>query len=1151
MSRLVSAPPRHPLIPRREVDARQELPALELEVLERWRERDVFSESLRAREGAERWVFYEGPPTANGPPGSHHVLSRVFKDIYPRFQTMRGYLVERKGGWDCHGLPVEIAVEKELGIKSKAEVEEYGIGEFNERCRESVFTYLEEWNRLTERIGFWLDLDDAYRTLDESYIESVWWALAQIYQHELLYEGHKVGPYCPRCETTLSSHEVALGYRDVVDPSVYLKLPVWSDQGSGGYQSSGGEDRLLVWTTTPWTLPGNVAVAVSPRASYARARINDDHFVLGSDRVGPVLGEAIEIVERFSGAELVERYGSYVGPIFAASDREAGPLPILADEFVTTEDGTGIVHLAPAFGEDDYRVAAAAGIFSGDEPRTLYNPVKRDGTFDERVLTDQRSASEGRSFAGRFVKDPQLTQELIADLDARGLLLRVEQYEHSYPHCWRCGTPLLYYAKPSWYIATTKLRKELLDANQTVNWYPPHVKHGRFGDWLANNVDWALSRERYWGTPLPVWRCEQGHVHVIGSFEELQERSGQELSDHHRPFVDELEFACPHEDEDGEPDCGRPMRRVPEVIDVWFDSGAMPFAQHHFPFEHAERFGERYPADFICEAQDQTRGWFYSLLAVATLLSEPPPYRNVVCLGLILDEEGQKMSKSKGNTVEPWQVLDTYGADAFRWYFFTSKQPWDGYRFSAATIGEGVRLFLKQLWSTYFFYSLYAHAGAEQLRGAGGGSAGDALGAGDAPGPGDAQGAGVGSPAPTDDLDRWALSRTAAAAELVAERLDAYDATSAGRAIAELVEDLSNWYVRRSRRRFWDGDPAAFGTLRTCLLTVAKLLAPFCPFMADEIYDNLDGTLASVHLCDFPDARPAPAGARAHDRLPPRDEDLERAMSLARETVRLGLGARGKAKIKVRQPLGEAVVVADDRERQAIERLVEIVRDELNVRRVRFVAAADELGSYEVKPNYRRLGPIFGKDMPLAADAIAALDPAHVAAALRDGNGDGEASDSPSTSSGTSGTSGRSSSEVGITVDGREHRLTGEDVILTMRAPEGYSVEREGAHAVALDLAIDDGLREEGQAREIVHAVQNARKAAGLAVEDRIDLALDGEPALLRAVDANRDYVAGETLAVSLSVGEPGAAPSMEHREHIEVDGLRLTIALRKIRRPS
>jgi len=786
-----------------------------------------------------------------------------------------------------------------------------------------------------------------------------------------------------------------------------------------------------------------------------------------------------------------------LGPIFAASDREPGPLPIVSDAFVTTEDGTGIVHLAPAFGEDDYRVAAASPRVPFDPTRagTLYNPVRADGSYDARTLS-----RDGHSYEGRFVKDPELTRELIEDLRERGLLLRVQAYEHSYPHCWRCGTPLLYYAKPSWYIATSKLRDELLAANETVDWYPPHVKHGRFGDWLQNNVDWALSRERYWGTPLPVWRCARGHVHVVGSFAELEERSGAKLADHHRPYVDELEFPCPHgagaDGADGEDPskgaCGEPMRRVPEVIDVWFDSGAMPFAQHHFPFEHEALFERSFPADFICEAQDQTRGWFYSLLAVATLLGRDAPYRNVVCLGLILDEEGQKMSKSKGNTVEPWQVLDAYGADAFRWYFFTSKQPWDGYRFSAETIGEGVRLFLKQLWSTYYFYVLYAHASAEELRGA------------------TASSSATGADA---DLDRWALSRTAATAALVTERLDAYDATTAGRAIASLVDELSNWYVRRSRRRFWDGEESAFETLRTCLLTVARLLAPFCPFVADEIYDNLDGSLASVHLCDFPSA----------DELAPRDEELEQAMALARETVRLGLGARGQAKIKVRQPLGEAVVVADGREREAIERLADVVREELNVRDVRFVAAADELGTYEVKANYRTLGPLFGREMPLAAAAIAALDPAHVAAALRDGG------------------------EIGIAVDGREHTLRAEDLLLSMRAPDGYSVEREGAHAVALDLTIDEDLRREGRAREIVHAVQNARKTAGLQVEDRIVLALDGDAALIDAAQTHRDYLAGETLAVDLHLGELGAqaATTMDHSARMEVDGLTLSVSLR------
>ena len=1118
---------RHPLIPPRKVDAHQDLPALELEVLERWRAREVFAQSLRMREGAEPWVFYEGPPTANGRPGAHHVLSRVFKDIYPRYKTMRGHRVERKGGWDCHGLPVEIAVEQKLGINSKHEIEnEIGIEQFNRQCRESVFEYLEEWNRLTERIGFWIDLDHAYRTLDESYIESVWWALAEIHRKGLLYEGHKVVPYCYRCGTALSSHEVALGYEDVVDPSVYVRLPV---QRPGGPLRVG--DSLLIWTTTPWTLPGNVAVAVGPDVKYVRASVGGEVFVLAEGLAEKVLGESAKVLDRFFGRDIGGKWigkdwvgPTYAGPIFPGkpSHVDEPAWKIIAGEFVTTEDGTGLVHIAPAFGEDDFNVAAAADLFDRRAPHTLFNPVKLDGTYDERI----------ERYAGRFVKDPELTEELIADLDARGLLFKREEYEHSYPHCWRCGTPLIYYAKPSWYIATSKVRDRMLAANETVAWHPPHIKHGRFGDWLSNNIDWALSRERYWGTPLPVWRCGGGHLHVIGSFAELERLSGSSLPDHHRPYVDEIEFPCPHAAGGGAP-CGEPMRRVPEVIDVWFDSGAMPFAQHHVPFRgekekdkeegegavvgadslaaRAERFSAdaaHFPADFICEALDQTRGWFYSLLAISTLLFDTAPYRNVVCLGLILDGAGQKMSKSRGNTVEPGQVIDKYGADAFRWYFFTAKQPWDGYRFSEEAIGEGVRLFLKQLWSAYFFYALYAHANEEALSQTAREPIADDPGAGDRPAaPGTAE----------DDLDRWALSRTAATAERVAERLDAYDATAAGRAIAELVDELSNWYVRRSRRRFWDGDPAAFRTLRGCLLTIAKLLAPFCPFIADEIYDNLDGALESVHLCDFP----------AGDALPARDCDLEEAMAIARETVRLGLGARGQAKIKVRQPLAEAVVVAAGRERAAIERLAEIVREELNVRDVRFVAGAEELGRYEVKANYRRLGPLFGREMPLVAEAIAALDPARVAAAVRDGGANGEAG-------------------LGISVGGREHMLTAEDVILTMQAPEGYSVEREGAHAVALELAIDDDLRREGRSREIVHAVQSARKSAGFAVEDRIELALAGDPALLDAATSHRDYLVGETLAVALHLGEEAPPAAMDYTEQTEIDGLELQIALRR-----
>ncbi|HEY3189124.1 MAG TPA: isoleucine--tRNA ligase [Solirubrobacteraceae bacterium] len=1013
------------------VDPQQSFPALEQDVLRRWRERDVFRESMRRRAGATPWVFYEGPPTANGRPGAHHVLSRVFKDIFPRFKTMRGHLVERKGGWDCHGLPVEIAVEQRLGIGSKAEIEAYGIAEFNQRCRESVFAFLEDWNAMTERIGFWLDLDDAYRTLDPSYIESVWWALKQIAERDLLYEGHKVVPYCPRCGTALSSHEVALGYRDVVDPSVYVRLPVVED---GGPVQAG--DELLVWTTTPWTLASNAAVAVDPELTYVRAKASklEAPVVLAESLLERVLGEGAEVLSRFPGAALDGvRYEPPFGFIPAEAYGERGHTVVLAD-FVTADDGTGLVHTAIAFGEDDFRLGRQYGL-------AVVNPVRLDGTYDERI----------GPYAGRFVKDAD--DDLVEDLRRRGRLLRAERYEHAYPHCWRCGTPLLYYAKPSWYIATSRLRDRLLAVNETVDWHPEHIKHGRFGEWLRGNVDWALSRERYWGTPLPVWRCEEGHVHVVGSLGELEKRSGVRLEDPHRPFVDEVGFPCP--------ECSRRMQRVPEVIDVWFDSGAMPFAQFHAPFENTERFETRFPAQFICEALDQTRGWFYSLLAVSTLLFDRAPYEHVVCLGLILDDEGQKMSKSKGNIVVPWDILDAYGADAFRWYFFTSKQPWDGYRFSTEAVAEGVRLFLRQLWNTYAFLRTYApeREGRPQ------------------------------------DLDRWALSRLSATVAEVTERLEAFDATTAGRAIAGFVDDLSNWYVRRSRRRFWDGDAAAFETLTTCLVTVAKLAAPFTPFIADEIFEGLDGSEPSVHLCDWPEPGP-------------RDLPLEASMTVARETVRLGLAARGQAKVKVRQPLHEAVIVAAGREREAIERHADVVRDELNVKALRFVEQADELGSYEVRPNYRTLGPRFGRHMPQAAAAIGALDAGRVAAALRDGG------------------------VIGISVDGHEHSLTPDDLTLAMQPLPGYQLEREGSHAVALELTLDDELRREGLAREVVHAVQGARKSAGLAVEDRIVLTLDGDDELLAAVRAFEPYVAGETLAtqVAFAGGANGHAAKIEGR---------------------
>jgi isoleucyl-tRNA synthetase len=1059
------------------VDPKQSFPALEERVLERWREADVFERSLANRSGAETWSFYEGPPTANGRPGSHHVLARVFKDVYPRYKTMRGYRVPRKAGWDCHGLPVELEVEKQLGISSKQEIEEFGIAEFNQRCRESVFEYVEDWNRLTERIGFWIDLDDPYVTLEDDYIESVWWSLKQHWDKGRLYEGHKVVPYCPRDGTPLSSHEVAQGYKDVEDPSIYVRFPLLGADGEPSGES------LLVWTTTPWTLPGNVAVAVAPEVEYVRAGVDGEILILAAPLVEKVLGEGVEIVGRELGRDLVGI--RYEGPPFALEDggpanvAGADPFQVVAGDFVTTEDGTGLVHIAPAFGEDDYRVAAEQRIFDPTQRQTLYNPVRPDGHFDDRVA----------GFAGRFVKDPEVTRELIADLERRGLLFREQVYEHSYPHCWRCGTPLLYYATSSWYVGTSEVKEQMLANNEGIGWHPEHVKHGRFGKWLENNVDWALSRDRYWGTPLPVWRCRDaacGEVECIGSVAELRERSGAEApADLHRPYIDEVTLECRK--------CGGEMRRVESVIDTWYDSGAMPFAQFHYPFENVAEFEERFPADYICEAQDQTRGWFYTLLAESTLLFGESSYRNCVCLGLILDPEGQKMSKSRGNVVDPWDVLSAHGADAFRWYYLTAQQPWAGYRFSVETVGESVRQFMLTLWNTYSFWVLYANA--ENL------------------GPLDFRG----SPEPADDLDRWALSRLQATTATVRERMDEFDCTAAGRAIADYIEELSNWYVRLSRRRFWDGDRAAFATLRHCLLESAALLAPFIPFLADEIHLNLaGGTLGetgeqpeSVHLRDYPE----PDAALA-------DPELETAMEAVRLTVELGRAARAQAKAKVRQPLRRAVIVANEAEREAIEDRADLVTAELNVKKLDFVSDEGELVSYTAKPNYRALGPRFGKRMPQVAAAVAALDAAHVAAVMAAGG------------------------EIGISVEGDEHTLGPDDVTLALQPLDGYEVEADAGHAVALQLELDDELRREGLAREIVHAVQIARKEAGLEITDRIELVLEGDPDLLAAARAHEEYLAGEVLATSISYGAGSGAST-------EVDGRGLSIAVERVVPPS
>ena len=1060
----------------RPVDPKQSFPALEEKILERWRERDVFHRSLANRESAPLWGFYEGPPTANGRPGSHHVLARVFKDIYPRFRTMTGHQVPRKAGWDCHGLPVELEVERELGITSKEEIEEYGIAEFNERCRESVFRYVEDWNRLTERIGFWLDLDDPYVTMTNEYIESVWWALRRMWDDGRLYEDYKVVPYCPRDGTALSSHEVALGYHDVEDPAVYVRLPVL-DAGDGPLEVG---DALLVWTTTPWTLITNAAVAAGAEIEYVRARVGDEVLLLARDRVEPVLGEEAEVLAHFPGEAIAGT--SYEPPFDYITDYGPRGHTVLLADFVTTDEGTGLVHTAIAFGEDDFRLGEQYGI-------TLQNPVDLRGRFDERI-TD---------FAGRFVKEADT--DIVKALDEKGKLLRAEAYLHAYPHCWRCDTPLLYYAKASWYVKTTEVRDRMLAANEEIGWHPEHIKHGRFGKWLEGNVDWALSRDRYWGTPLPIWECdaEDCDEHFCaGSIAELREKGAEVPEDLHRPYIDEVEFAC---ERDG---CNGTMRRVLSVIDTWFDSGSMPWAQLHYPFENQELFEERFPADFICEAIDQTRGWFYTLLAEAVLLFDSSSYRNVVCLGLILDPEGQKMSKSRGNVVEPWDVIERHGADAFRWYYFASQQPWSGYRFSVDTVGEAVRHFILTLWNTYSFWVTYANASGLET--------GEL--------PYVPRWMARDEPEVTE-LDRWAVSRLQRTIAEVRDQMNAFDCTAAARAIAGYTEELSNWYVRLSRRRFWDGDPAALETLRFCLGETAKMLAPFTPFIAEEIYSNLlfgrevgldkpvdqwtNPEKDSVHLCDFP---------KASEQLI--DAQLEAGMEAVRRTVELGRAARAQAKVKLRQPLRKAVVVASDTEREAIQRLAGVVASELNVKELDFVQSEAELVAYRVKPNYRSLGPRFGKKMPQVAAAIEALNAAGVAEQLEAG------------------------AEVGIAIDGKEHTLSPDDINLVMEPLEGYQVEAEAGHAVALELDLDDELRREGLAREVVRAVQEARKQAGLEVSDRISLELGGDDELLAAAQEHESYIAGETLATTVGYASDGAG------EKAIIEGRELLIGVRK-----
>jgi isoleucyl-tRNA synthetase len=1021
-----------------------DLVALEEAVLRRWRDGDVFAESLRRREGAPEWVFYEGPPTANGQPGLHHVWARTFKDVYPRYHTMRGKYVARKAGWDCHGLPVEIEVEKELGFTNKHQIEDFGIAAFNQRCRESVFRYVEDWSALTTRIGMWLDTKDAYWTLTNEYIESVWWQFKQIWDAGDIYEGHKVVPYCGRCGTALSSHELGQPdvYRDITEPSVYVRFPV--------------VDRdfdLLVWTTTPWTLVSNVAAAVGPDIEYVRVRRDDGtrDVVLAAARVTEVIGDDADIVGPVALDELVGL--QYERPFAYLPLDDPDAWRVVADEFVTVDDGSGIVHLAPAFGEIDREVAEREGL-------PMLNPVGPSAAFVDTP------------YAGTFVKDAD--PALIDELTASGRLFAVVDSTHSYPHCWRCGTPLIYWAKPEWFARTTAHKQELLRENESLDWHPDYIQHGRFGDWLENNVDWALSRDRFWGTPVPVWRCDDcGADTCVGSIAELSDLAGRALTDLdlHRPDVDDVAIACPK--------CtsGR-ARRVEAVLDVWFDSGAMPAAQFHYPFENEDLFERRFPADFICEAIDQTRGWFYTLLALNTLVFGRAPYRSVVCLALLLNAEGQRMSKSRGTVIDPWTILESQGADALRWNFLSASSPWTPKRVSREGIDQTTRV-LVTLWQTYKFFVTYANLdGWEPSQGAQAES--------------------------TNVLDRWVRSRLHATVEAVTNSLEAFDALRGAQAIDAFVEDLSNWYVRRSRARFWnaDGRPdfCAHATLHEALETVTRLLAPMTPFLTDAMYGNLARTDESVHFADWP---ALDTGAR--------NVALEEEMERARTIVSLGLSARMEAAMRARQPLRRALVLLPDGATFS-DGVAREVADELNVKQLEMVSSLEGLLDYTVVPNFRALGPKIGKRVQLAKDALARANGADVHGALSDGG----------------------TFVLGLD-DGTSVELGADDVEVRASSHEELALAQDGGYAVALDTALDDDLRAEGTARDVIRLINEERKELDFDIADRIRVRIVANGRIYAAVHRHRDWIARETLAEVFEV--EGDALLDEASATIKLDG--------------
>ena len=1024
----------------REVSSRYDGPALETEVLAFWREREVFAKTLAQSAGRPRFSFNEGPPTANGKPGIHHVLARAFKDIFPRYQTMRGRFAPRKAGWDTHGLPVEHEVEKRLKQEGRIETydkreieEKVGIDAFTRLCRESVMAYIGDWEKMTERMGFWVNMDEAYYTLDNAYIESVWSLLQQIWDKDLIYRGYKVVPYDPRIGATLSSHELALGYRETDDPSITVRFAV-----------EGEDDTFfLVWTTTPWTLPSNLALAVGADIDYSYCRVGDETLIVAEALRETVMRDLPHTVSAtVKGAVLAGRRYRRLFDYLEVDTPAA--FQVYAADFVSTEDGTGIVHTAPAYGVDDLALGQANGL-------PVLHGVGLDGHFVEAV----------EPVAGLFFKDAD--KPLIRLLEERGLMFRSERYTHNYPFGWRTGDPIIYYAKNAWYIRTSKFRQRMAELNQTVNWVPEHIRDGRFGNWLENNVDWALSRERFWGTPLPVWTDGQGEYVCFGSVAELEEATGRSLDDLdlHRPAIDDITF-----DKDGQT-----WRRVPEVIDCWFDSGAMSYAQWHYPFENREIFDAHFPADFICEAIDQTRGWFYTLHAIATLVSDSVAYRNVICLNHIVDKDGKKMSKSLGNIVDPYDVFDTVGADALRWYFLARLSPDMPKRISVDIVADVASSFINTFWNTYGFFVLYARIDDVDL------SKEVAV-------------------AERPEIDRWALALAHETVATVTRALDEYDAKTAGEAVESFVDQLSNWYVRRNRRRFWkstdrEDKRSAYLTLYECLDVAHKLMAPFVPFLAEHVYQNLvrsvdPGAPESVHMCAWPEADPAR-----------RNDDLLFDIAVVQKVVGLGRAARGLSGVRTRQPLSRLLVRApDDAAARALAGHREQILDELNVKSIEFVARDADLVEYRIKPNLPVLGKRYGRLIPAIRKALGDADGATIAgAAARE-------------------------ETFTIEADGQPIELCADDVLIETSSAEGYACEADGGYLAALDTKLDEDLIDEGLAREVVRSIQDARKQAGLDVSDRIVLGVSGSSGVERALDAHRDYITAETLATQWSVGQ-------------------------------